>query len=95
MEISTEKSKLMTNSTNNVSADISMNGQKLEEATCFKYLVATLYKFGMLNRNALQDCLSNNSSDQIKEDLAVQHHQFRKQVQVVQVSCHPHHPQRL
>ena len=36
----------MTNSTNNVSADISMSGQKLEEVTSFKYLGATLYKGG-------------------------------------------------
>ena len=36
MEVSTEKSKTMTNSTNNLSADISMNGQKLEEVTSFK-----------------------------------------------------------
>ena len=41
-EVSTEKSKTMTNSTNNLSADISMNGQKLEEVTSFKYLGATL-----------------------------------------------------
>ena len=33
MEVSTEKSKIMTNSTNNISADISMKGQKLEEVT--------------------------------------------------------------
>ena len=33
----TKKSKIMTNKTNNVSAD-SMNGQKIEEATSFKYL---------------------------------------------------------
>ena len=46
-EVSTEKSKLMTNSsTNNISADISMNGQKLEEVTSFKYLGATLCKDG-------------------------------------------------
>ena len=31
----------MTNSTNSISADISMNGQKLEEVTSFKYLGAT------------------------------------------------------
>ena len=31
MEVTTEKRKIMTNSTNNISADISMNGQKLEE----------------------------------------------------------------
>ena len=46
MEVSTEKSKIMTNSTNNVSPDISMIGQKLEEVTSFKYLGATLCKDG-------------------------------------------------
>ena len=30
-EVSTEKRKIMTNSMNNISADISMNSQKLEE----------------------------------------------------------------
>ena len=44
--VSTEKSKIMTNSTNSISADISMNGQKLEEVTSFKYLGATLCKDG-------------------------------------------------
>ena len=33
--ISTEKSKVMKNSTNNISTDVSMNGQKLEEVTSF------------------------------------------------------------
>ena len=46
MEVSTEKSKIMTNSMNNISADISMNGQKLEEVISFKYLGATLCKDG-------------------------------------------------
>ena len=36
--VSTEKSKIMTNSTNNITADISMNSQKLEEVTSFRYL---------------------------------------------------------
>ena len=45
MEVSTEKSKIMTKSMN-ISADISMNGQKLEEVTSFKYLGATLCKDG-------------------------------------------------
>ena len=44
-EVSTEMSKIMTNSTNN-SADISMNGRKLEEVTSVKYLGATLCKDG-------------------------------------------------
>ena len=46
MEVSTEKNKIMTNSTSNISADISMNGQNLEEVTSFRYLGATLYKDG-------------------------------------------------
>ena len=37
MEDSTEKSKIKTNSTNNISADIRINSQKLEEVTTFKY----------------------------------------------------------
>ena len=46
MEVSTGKSKVMTQSTNNISADISMNGQKLEEVISFKYLGAALRKDG-------------------------------------------------
>ena len=46
MEVSTGKSKIMTQSTNNISADISMNGQKLEEVISFKYLGAALRKDG-------------------------------------------------
>ena len=42
MEFSTENIKIMTNTTNNISADISMNGQKLEQVTSFKYIGATL-----------------------------------------------------
>ena len=32
------RSKIMTNSTNNITADISLNGQKLEQVISFKYL---------------------------------------------------------
>ena len=42
MEISTEKRKFMTKSTNNISARINLNGQKLEDVTSFKYVAATL-----------------------------------------------------
>ena len=44
IEVSTEKSKITTNSTNNISANIGMNGQKCEEVTSFKYLGATQCK---------------------------------------------------
>ena len=45
IEVGTEKSKIMANSTN-ISADIRMNVPKLEEVTGFKYLGATLCKDG-------------------------------------------------
>ena len=38
MKVSTEKSKIMTNSSNNTCADTSINSQKLEDVTSFKYL---------------------------------------------------------
>ena len=47
MEVSTEKSKIMNISANNISADIGTNGQMLEEVTSFKYLEATLCKNGI------------------------------------------------
>ena len=46
MEVSTEKSKIITNSRINISLDISMNGQRLEEVTRLKYLRETLCKDG-------------------------------------------------
>ncbi|XP_071491823.1 uncharacterized protein [Diadema antillarum] len=44
MEVSTEKSKVMVNSPNNISANITMNGETLDEVTSFKYLGSTIYK---------------------------------------------------
>ena len=46
MEVSCEKSKVMVNSANNTAAQITMNGQQLEEVDAFKYLGATLTKDG-------------------------------------------------
>ena len=46
MEVSRERRKFMTNNTNSISADISLNGQKSQEVTSFKYLRATLCKDG-------------------------------------------------
>jgi len=40
MEISAEKTKLMTNNTNGISTDIRVNDQKLETVQSFKYLGA-------------------------------------------------------
>ena len=38
MEISAEKTTLMTNNTSGISTEIRVNGQKLETGTSFKYL---------------------------------------------------------
>ena len=38
MEISAEKTKLMTNNTSGINTEIKVNGHKLETATSFKYL---------------------------------------------------------
>ena len=38
MEISAEKTKLMTNNASGINTEIKVNGQKLETVTSFKYL---------------------------------------------------------
>ena len=38
MEVSVEKTKLMTNNTSGISTEFKVNGQKLEAVTSFKYL---------------------------------------------------------
>ena len=38
MEISAEKTNLMTNNTSGINTEIKVNGQKLETVTSFKYL---------------------------------------------------------
>ena len=42
MEISTEKTKLMTNNTSGINTEIKVNGQKLETVTSFIYLGAVI-----------------------------------------------------
>ena len=42
MEISAEKTKLMTNNANGISIDIRINGEKLDEVDSFKYLSAVV-----------------------------------------------------
>ena len=85
VEVSTKKSKIMTNSMNNFSADISMNGQKLEEETSFKYLGPTLCKDG--TRSAEVHIT--------RQDLVVLHYQLCMQVQALQAPCHLNPPLQL
>ena len=46
MEISTEKTKLATNSTSGINTGIKVNGQKLETVTSFKYLGSVIIDEG-------------------------------------------------
>jgi len=46
MEVSSEKSKVMVNSVNAATCNITMNNQTLEEVDKFKYLGATISKNG-------------------------------------------------
>ena len=42
MEISAEKTKLMTNNTSGINKEIKVNGQKLETVNSFKYLSSVM-----------------------------------------------------
>ena len=65
----------MTNSTNNISAYISMNDEKLEEATSFKYLCATVCKDGTCSTEIRISILSAMAAyGKIKKGLAKQYH---------------------
>ena len=65
IDVSPEKSKVMTNSMNNIGADTSMNGQKLEEVISFKYLhrSSPMQGWHLLSRNPHQDCLRKRVKD--------------------------------
>ena len=55
MEISAEKTKLMTNNTSGINTEIKVNGQKLETVTSFKYLGSVITVEGFKPENTLQD----------------------------------------
>ena len=46
MEISAEKTKLMTNNTSGITTEIKVNGEKLESVTSFKYLGSVITNEG-------------------------------------------------
>ena len=46
MEISVEKTKLMTNNTSGINTEIKINAQKLETVTSFKYLCSVITRKG-------------------------------------------------
>ena len=46
MEVSAEKTKLITNNTSGINTEIKVNGQKLEAVTSFKYLGSAITNEG-------------------------------------------------
>ena len=68
MEISAEKTKLMTNNTSGINTEIKMNGQKLETVTSFKYLRSVIADEGS-KPEILQDSTGNSSIDKAETSL--------------------------
>ena len=54
MEISAEKTKLMTNSANSIQREIKVKGQKLSTVTSFKYLGGSCFKWWFQTRDSLK-----------------------------------------
>ena len=68
MEISAEKTKLMTDNTSGINTEIKVNGQKLETVTSFKYL-ASFITNSLQARNTVQDSTGNSSIDKVETSL--------------------------
>ena len=62
MEISAEKTKLMTNSANGIQREIKVKGQKLGTVTSFKYLGAFFFRCWLQTRGSRKDCTIHCSS---------------------------------
>ena len=64
MEISAEKTRLMTNNTSGINTEIKVNGQKLETVTSFKSLGSVIS-----DECSLQDSTDNSSIDKAETSL--------------------------
>ena len=60
---SAEKTKLITNNTSGINAEVKVNGQKLETVTSFKYLGSVITDEGS-TPETLQDRTDNSSIDE-------------------------------
>ena len=70
MEVSAEKTKLMTNNTSGINTEIKVNGQKPETVTSFKYLGSVITNEGFKPEiYTLQDCTGNSSIDKAETSL--------------------------
>ena len=69
MEISAEKTQLMTNNTSGINTEIKVNKQKLETVTSFKYLGSVITDEGSQARETLEDSTDNSSIDKVETSL--------------------------
>ena len=69
MEISAEKTKLMTNNTSRINTEIKVNGQKLEAVTGFKYLGSVITDEGSKPELLCRISTSNSSIDKAETNL--------------------------
>ena len=66
MEISAEKTKLMTNNTSGINTDITVKEQKLHTVTSFKYLGSVITDEVSI---LIQDSTDNSSNDKVETSL--------------------------
>ena len=69
MEISVEKTKLMTNNTNGINIDIRINGEILDEVDSFKYLDAVVTDQGSKPWSTVQNCTDKSSTSETEDHL--------------------------
>ena len=67
MEISADKTKLMTNNSSGINTEIIVNGQKLETVTSFKYLGSVITDEG--SKPEILSSTDNSSIDEVATSL--------------------------
>lgn len=90
MEIKTEKSKVMVNSTSNISVSIAMDGKPLDDVSSFKYFGVILTKDGTCNIEIhTWIAITTAVITRLEKDMEEQH-QLPNQVQVLQITGRIH-----
>ena len=69
MEISAEKTKLMTNNTNGINTEMKVDGQKLETVASFKYLGSVITYEGSKPEILSRIAQTNSSTDKAETSL--------------------------
>ena len=94
MEISTEKTKLMTNIIKGISLNVRIGGQKLETVQSFKYLGSVVTDEGS-KQETVQNCRNNWCIDKVQDHMERQEHYTQFQNQTDAILGHLNFPVRL